>query len=59
MKSVEMAVLMYKAEQIGGWKPQEVKDFEMKVSKYLEQYVKKVYNKLFYLHFVENTQANI
>lgn len=34
METVEMIVLLYRAERIGGWNDQDIIDYEMNISKY-------------------------
>jgi hypothetical protein len=37
LNAVEMIVLLYRAERIGGWTDREIKDYEMSISKYFEK----------------------
>lgn len=37
LKSAEMLSLMYKAERVGGWSNDEIKEYEMQISKFFEE----------------------
>lgn len=37
MSSVEMIVLLYRAERHGGWTDQEIKNYELSISKYFRK----------------------
>lgn len=38
MKSVEMIALIYRAERTQKWTDEEIKDYEMSISRYFEKY---------------------
>lgn len=44
MASVEMMVLLYRAERIGGWSDLDINNYEMSISKYFEKYFKIIFN---------------
>jgi hypothetical protein len=37
LESAEMLALLYKAERVGGWSNDEIKEYEMEISRFFEE----------------------
>ncbi|KAF7638765.1 SSD domain-containing protein [Meloidogyne graminicola] len=45
MEKVEMIVLLYRAERIGGWNDEDISNYEMSVSNYFKNYAQKEFDR--------------